>query len=72
MAISEQQRLNQKATEQGANLHGETMGELEQLKNSVNQLARARTVDIWILIVGAIAAVAGVVGIVIGLLSLKH
>jgi hypothetical protein len=48
------------------------MGELEQLKNSVNQLARARTVDIWILIVGAIAAVAGVVGIVIGLLSLKH
>ncbi len=64
--------LHERQMEQGKNLHGETMNELEQLKNSVNQLARARTVDIWILIVGAVAAIAGLAGIVIGLLSLKH
>jgi hypothetical protein len=71
-AIAEQQKLNQKVIEQGGQFHGETMGEVGKLKTSVDKLARARTVDKWILIVGAIAAVAGLAGVVISLIALKH
>ena len=69
-AIAEQQRLNQKATEQGDTLHKETMGEVGKLKtavdlvkNSVDHLARPRWIDWAILIVGAVAAI----GVVISL-----
>jgi maltodextrin utilization protein YvdJ len=75
-AIAEQQNLHQKATHQDSELHGETKEEMKKLKDSVDlvkssvdQLARARTVDKWILIFGAIAALTGIVLIVI---ALKH
>jgi hypothetical protein len=47
--------------DQGKNLHGETMGELTKIKISVDQLARARCVDKWILVAGWIAAVGAAV-----------
>ena len=59
--------LHELAMEQGKNLHGETMDELGKLKNSVDQLARARCVDKWILVAGWIAAIAGVIAVLLAL-----
>jgi len=42
-----------------------------RLKASVDQLARARCVDKWILVAGWIAAIAGVVAVALALF-LKH
>jgi endonuclease IV len=59
--------LHQSAMAQGKNLHGETMGELDKLKSSVDRLGHPRWIDWAILAVGAIAAIAAVVS-----LFLKH
>jgi hypothetical protein len=56
---------------QGKNLHGETMAELGKLKTSVDQLARARCVDKWILVAGWIAAIASVIAVALSIF-LKH
>lgn len=66
-AIAEQQRLNQKATEQGSTLHAETISEVEKIKTSVDRLHRTRRIEWWILTVGAIAAIAGAVAVLIEL-----
>jgi hypothetical protein len=67
--IDEQQKLHQAATSQGKALHSETMEELGKVKLSVDQLARARCVDKWILIAGWIAAIAALAAVA---LALKH
>lgn len=63
--------LHQQQIELGKALHGETMGEMAKLKISVDQLARARCVDKWILVAGWIAAIAAVVAVVLALF-LRH
>jgi hypothetical protein len=47
--------------DQGKNLHGETMGELEKLKQSVDRLANPHWVLWATLVATAIAAIAGVI-----------
>ena len=64
--------VQKSAMEQGRAHHTETIGKLNDLKKSVDQLANARTVDKWILIVGAVAAIAGIVGAILAFLLLKH
>lgn len=70
--------LQQNEMAQGQNLHRETIGEMgklktsvEGLKTSVDRLARPRCIDWWILIAGWIAAIAGVVVVLLSIF-LRH
>jgi hypothetical protein len=61
IARRERASHHQEETGQNKSRHQETMGEIDKLKTSVDKLARARCVDKWILIFGAIAAIAAVI-----------